>query len=413
MINTAARSNPDPDSRLQAKHASPLATDDEPLKSYLDNCRSLILEEITSITPETRHGRELYRLMLDYPLRGGKTLRPALCIATCRALGGHLEAVLRTAAVLELYHNAFLIHDDVEDGSALRRTEATLHLKYGVPIAVNVGDGMLALSMSPLLDNMEIIGVGRALRILQTIARMARESAEGQMMELDWIRKGEWTLRDQDYIRMVYKKTTWYTFITSVCVGAIGARAANEQIRAFARFATLLGIAFQIQDDVLNLVANQTHYGKEIGGDLWEGKHTLMLIHAMRSASASERERAERILQKPRPPVEAEVESDEFNLLTVLDDLRADGLLTEHGHTRLSEAVKLRRNESKFKSSEEVEFLRDLIVRYDGVRRASEIAERHVMLAARSFHRIAGRLAPSVHLDFLRDLVEFVIRRAY
>src|SRR5689334_17738045 len=109
----------------------------------------------------------LYELMLDYPQREAKGLRPALCIATCRALGGTLEAALRSAAALELYHNAFLIHDDIEDESLLRRGRPTLHQEHGVPIAINVGDAMLALSLQPLLDNMGSIGLGPSLRILQ------------------------------------------------------------------------------------------------------------------------------------------------------------------------------------------------------------------------------------------------------
>jgi geranylgeranyl diphosphate synthase type II len=88
--------------------------------------------------------------MLDYPLREAKALRPAMCIATCRALGGSTEGVLQSATVLELYHNAFLIHDDVEDESEKRRDGTTLHRAHGVPVAINVGDGMLALALEPL-----------------------------------------------------------------------------------------------------------------------------------------------------------------------------------------------------------------------------------------------------------------------
>ena len=125
--------------------------------------------------PALRAGRArpsgLFDLILDYPLRGGKALRPTLSIATCRALGGRLEAVLPTAATLELYHNAFLIHDDIEDESLLRRGRPTLHVDHGIPIAINVGDAMLALSLQPLLDNVERVGLGPALRILRAVAR--------------------------------------------------------------------------------------------------------------------------------------------------------------------------------------------------------------------------------------------------
>src|ERR1051325_10774877 len=98
MINTAAEPKCTPRPSVDSNQPG-----SDPLTGYLDDCRNLILEEISRITPEPRHGRELYRLMLDYPLRGGKALRPALCISTCRALDGHLESVLRSAAVLELY----------------------------------------------------------------------------------------------------------------------------------------------------------------------------------------------------------------------------------------------------------------------------------------------------------------------
>ena len=129
-------------------------------------------------------GRVLYNLVFDYPLREAKALRPALCIATCRMLGGSLEAVCNSATVIELFHNAFLIHDDIEDGSEKRRSGPTLHRVHGTPVAINVGDAMFALTLEPLLHNTRLLDLGRALRILQVIARMVRESAEGQAMEL-------------------------------------------------------------------------------------------------------------------------------------------------------------------------------------------------------------------------------------
>src|ERR1700746_2122613 len=162
-----------------AVDAEPTAAGD--LLDYLRECRELVAEEITRILPEDpRFHDVLYRLMLEYPLREGKGLRPALCVATCRAVGGRLEAVLRTAAVLELYHNAFLIHDDVEDESWLRRGRPTLHIDHGIPIAVNVGDAMLSLSLQPLLNNVERVGLGPALRILRAVAHMTRKTVDVQ-----------------------------------------------------------------------------------------------------------------------------------------------------------------------------------------------------------------------------------------
>jgi len=350
------------------------ASSDAAMNAYLAECRELVIAEICTMMPRVRHGQRLYELMRDYPLRGGKALRPALCIATCRVLNGYLEAVLRSAAAIELYHNAFLVHDDVEDGSELRRMEPTLHRKHGVPIAVNVGDGMLALSMASLLDNTSIIGVGKTLRMLDVVARMARESAEGQMMELDWIARATWSLTDESYIRMVYKKTTWYSFVTPVRIGAIATNASTAAVNAFVRFATLLGIAFQIHDDVLNLVGDE-RYGKELAGDLWEGKHTLILIHAMRTATEDERRTAQRILTKPRPSASCPAELG--------------------------------------KTPDEVAYLRDLIDRRDAIDYATRVAERHARRARRVFDQMTTELAPSTHFDFLCGLFDFVIRRTH
>lgn len=356
-------------------HDGPLVAEGRTLSAYLDACRGLVLEEIHRLVPvDGEQTGGLYRLMLEYPLRAAKALRPALCIATCRALGGALRAVLPSAAVLELYHNAFLIHDDVEDGSEKRRREETLHRSHGVPIAVNVGDGMLALGLTPLLENTELLGLGRALRILREIARMVRETAEGQMMELDWVRRGHWSPSDRAYLRMVYKKTAWYSFVTPVTVGAIAAGADQATIRAFARFAGLLGIAFQIQDDVLNLAGREETYGKEINGDLWEGKHTLILARALRNADLGDVVAARTILAKRRPGPETPSGPDA-------------------------------------KTPADVRFLRDLIDRGRGVEDAWAIGRRHARRAARTLAEVAGGLPSSVHREFLSGLSEFVVRR--
>src|SRR4029077_12675918 len=142
------------------------------------------------------------------------------------------------------------------DGSELRRGYQTLHRAHGVPIAINVGDAMLALALQPLLDNTALIGLGKALRILQVVSRMARASAEGQALELAWIRDGRWLVSDSDYLRMVDRKTSWYTFIAPVLSGGIIAGASREVLGTLRAFAAALGIAFQIRDDILNLTAD-------------------------------------------------------------------------------------------------------------------------------------------------------------
>jgi geranylgeranyl diphosphate synthase type II len=391
------------------------------LESYLAECRQLILREIEEIIP--KHGRtrtRLYDLILDYPLRSAKALRPALCVATCRALGGHLESVLLSASVLELYHNAFLIHDDVEDGSESRRDELTLHRQQGVPIAVNVGDAMLAMTLEPLLDNMRTLGLGKALRILQVVARMARESAEGQAIELEWVRDGNWKLSDADYVRMVYKKTSWYTFITPTIVGCVIADAGQRRTVALRKFASLLGIAFQMQDDILNLTAERERYGKEIDGDLWEGKHTVLLLHMMRTVAADRRGAIEEILAKSRPAGLATTPANDDDVLRegttlsrVLEDLRKSGDLSADGMHAIRAAMQMSAvpSNGNLKTVGDVQYLVECIDECGSLAYARDIAQRWASKARDVFGEVREWMEPSVHRDFLEGLVDFVVRR--
>lgn len=124
----------------------------------------------------------------DYLLRPGKALRPALCLATCGALGGDPDRALVTAAALELLHTAFLVHDDVEDDSDLRRGGPTLHRRYGRAVAINTGDALFVCAMAALDDNREVLGRRLATRLAGEFRFMARQTVEGQAMELGWQR---------------------------------------------------------------------------------------------------------------------------------------------------------------------------------------------------------------------------------
>lgn len=379
--------------------------------AYLGECRALTLQELRGMLPrDSRCQDSLYDIVLDYPQRQAKALRPALCIAACRGLGGALDAVLPTAAVLELYHNAFLIHDDIEDGSELRRERPTLHRLHGSPIAVNVGDAMLALALQPLLDNMRFLGMGKSLRILELIARMARESAEGQAIELYWIRQGVWDVSEADYLRMVYKKTSWYSFMAPMLAGAVIAGAAPATLAPLRKFAALLGMAFQIRDDVLNLTTEGGAYGKETAGDLWEGKRTLILIHALRHASATERQAAADVLRKARP----ESSPQPHPLGPTLDHLRQTGAISADVYRKIDDAVRSTQGSETFaaKTEADIAFLRSLIERAGSLQYASLLAARHAR-RAQQFLESSRAFGPSAHYDFLRALVGFVIGREH
>jgi geranylgeranyl diphosphate synthase type II len=184
----------------------------------------------------------------------------------------------------EFFHNAFLVHDDVEDESLHRRGAPTMHQDGGVAIAVNVGDALNVLAMTPLLRNLEVVGLEKTLRIFREIEQMARESVEGQAMELEWVRANTWELRDAHYFRMTSKKTCWYTTIAPCRLGALVGGPLEVDLEPWIHFGYQLGVAFQIQDDLLNLVGEEERYGKETAGDIWEGKRTLMLIQLLQRA---------------------------------------------------------------------------------------------------------------------------------
>lgn len=282
--------------------------DVELVSRTLSQARQDVLAELEQLFAERRRTGygPLYDLLADYPFREGKGLRPAICFAACRAAGGRTEQALLSATALELFHNAFLVHDDVEDGSEFRRGKVTMLRAQGVPVAVNVGDATNVLALEPLLGNTTQIGVRKALLIFREVERMARESVEGQAIELGWIAEGCFDLSDQDYVRMAYKKTCWYTVIAPLRIGVIcgsqpGLLAPLEnELQPLIELGFLAGIAFQIHDDLLNLQADENLYGKETGGDLWEGKRTIMLLHFIRTARRADRARALRVLNTPR-----------------------------------------------------------------------------------------------------------------
>ncbi len=266
----------------------------------LERYKAVTMERLLALLPQKEPRRYLYDLIPLYPRRSGKGLRPGLCIATCGAFGGTVHSVLQSAVAIELFHNAFLVHDDVEDGSENRRGQPTLFAEHGLGIAVNVGDAMNVLSIRPLMDNLLTLGPQLTWRVFDEIEHMVRQSVEGQAMELGWVRDNVCDLAEEDYLRMILKKTCWYTCIHPCRIGALIASGGSVDRERFNRFGYYMGAAFQIQDDILNLVADPGKYGKEVDGDIWEGKRTLMLIHAFNHCTGREKARMRRFLAAPR-----------------------------------------------------------------------------------------------------------------
>lgn len=265
----------------------------------LDAWRELTSAEIEAALPTQEPRRHLYDLIRAHLSRSGKGLRPALCIATAQAFGGTETNAIPSAAALEMLHNAFLVHDDVEDGSELRRNHPTMVAEHGVPLAVNTGDAMNALTFRLLRRNLPLLGAETAIRIYEEIDTLLVESLEGQAMELGWIRDNDIRVNASDYLRMTLKKTCRYSFIHPMRIGALVADGERTDLDRFDKLGFFMGAAFQIQDDVLNLIGDR-RYGKEIGGDLMEGKRSLILAHLFERIAGREAETLRHFLGRPR-----------------------------------------------------------------------------------------------------------------
>ncbi|GAB3021932.1 geranylgeranyl diphosphate synthase CrtE [Niabella terrae] len=275
--------------------------DEARMKSMLADYGARTLKGIHAYIPDKEPHQYLYELARDYPDRGGKGFRPGLCMATCKAFGGTSRMAIHSAITLELLHNAFLIHDDVEDESYYRRNRPAMHQAFSKSIAVNVGDAMQVLALYPLFQNRSVLGPALATKVYLEVQHMVTASVEGQALELGWRQDNRCDLKDADYLEMILKKTCWYTCMHPLRIGALIGSNGKVNPDQFNRLGYFMGTAFQIQDDLLNLLADEQKYGKEIGGDIMEGKRTLMLIHLLQQCQPRERELVRGHLALPIP----------------------------------------------------------------------------------------------------------------
>jgi geranylgeranyl diphosphate synthase, type II len=233
----------------------------------------------------------LYKMMRDYPNRPGKMIRSRLLVASCLAHGGKLEAALPLAVALELFQNWVLIHDDIEDDSDERRGKPALHRLHPVSLAINAGDA-LHVYMWQVVHQSGIPGA------FEEFLEMIHRTAEGQHIDLGWVESKRWDITQADYLELVRRKTACYTVVSPLKLGALAAGCVPDTRLTDA--GSDLGIAFQIRDDVLNLIGDFATYGKEINGDLFEGKRTLMLVHLLEHADASTRAKVITTLERAR-----------------------------------------------------------------------------------------------------------------
>ena len=286
-LNRAAHTVPpgDDGTEQRAADAGPAF---ELIRSKIAQYGAYTREHMYAYLPDQEPRKYLYDLVAEYPERTSSMLRPSLLIASAKAFGASTEDALNTATAIELMHNAMLVHDDIEDISDLRRGAPSLHKQAGVPLAINAGDALGLLCLQPLMDNVPALGPLLTLKILEEALETMFQTVEGQAWELGWRRDNVYDLDSSDYLRMITKKTCWYTAIFPCRAGALIGRAEPLPPEEFVQFGYFLGATFQIQDDILNVAGNRQIYGKDFAGDIVEGKRTLMLIHLFNNARPRE-----------------------------------------------------------------------------------------------------------------------------
>ena len=213
---------------------------------------------------------------------GGKRLRPVLLLITVDAFGGNVDKAMPAALAVEVFHNFTLLHDDIMDNADMRRGKPSVFAKWGENVAILSGDAMLITAYKMLAA----LEAERLPRVMHIFNDMALEVCEGQQYDMDF--ESMERVSVEDYILMIERKTS-ALLSGSAMIGATLAGASDDDIKKLYRFATELGLAFQLQDDMLDSFGDEA-LGKKIGGDILEGKQTYLMVQAMSRASDKERE---------------------------------------------------------------------------------------------------------------------------
>ncbi len=246
---------------------------------------------------------EVVRNAREYILRGGKRLRPILfCYGYAAAGGEEMEEAMRASVAMELLHAYFLIHDDIVDQDDVRHGGPSMHALYrqdygkkfkgkdvehfGVAMAINAGDLISEWSLGALMET--AFSDEKKLKVLIKLNRIAEETLAGQV--LDEFSEMEDDVQEDRIFAVQDYKTARYTIAGPIQTGAILAGAGEEESDFIARFARPLGIAYQIQDDILGIFGEMSRTGKSVGADLRAGKKTLLISYALKEASEEDRD---------------------------------------------------------------------------------------------------------------------------
>ncbi|MCD8316025.1 MAG: polyprenyl synthetase family protein [Eggerthellaceae bacterium] len=260
---------------------------EEYLNLYADEVGDLI----NSFIPQGTHedmDKYLYSPLRLYSENGGNRHRPLIFFAACHAVGGDMELATTAAAAIEHFHTAALIHDDIADEAELRRNQPCLHLTEGTGLAINMGDLALSLVNGTVINDPKLDDHTK-VRVVSELIEMTRRTVEGQALDIGWARDGRYDITPEDYLVMATHKTAHYSGAVPLAVGAIIGGGTEAQIEMLRNYGLDTGLAFQIQDDLLNLIGTEESSKKDFRNDITEGKRTLMVVHALYHSDERER----------------------------------------------------------------------------------------------------------------------------
>ena len=242
----------------------------------------LTKKHISSIGLASLCPKELYA-PIEYSLSvGGKRIRPVLVLLSCNLFSDNIQPAIPAALAIEVFHNFTLLHDDIMDKADMRRNQQTVHKKWDENIAILSGDAMSILSFSLLAD----LDSHLLKPIFKLFNTTALQVCEGQQFDMNFQDKNTVTL--DEYLEMIRLKTS-VLLACSAKAGALAGGANEMDADAMYEFGLSLGLAFQIQDDLLDSFGNEAVFGKKIGGDIVENKKTFLMISALNKADDAQR----------------------------------------------------------------------------------------------------------------------------
>ncbi len=224
--------------------------------------------------------RELYDAAGHLITNGGKRLRPYMAIKSCQVLGGKASDAMLAAGAIEMIHNFTLVHDDIMDNDEMRHGVPTVHKKFGMPIAILAGDVLFSKAFQIITESK--LSEGATIKLVSRLSKACVDVCEGQLLDVKMAEMKKIPTQ-AEYIAMIGKKTA-ALFDVSCTMGAICATSKSSDISSLSSFGRNLGIAFQITDDLIGIMGDSKVTKKPVGNDLREGKKSLPILLAIKSA---------------------------------------------------------------------------------------------------------------------------------